>query len=69
MSLHVSYQKEQEYIWFRGGDLNSFLDIRPCIKHRGGAYPSGIPGQCHWMCCIIRNKNMYGLGGGDLNGF
>ena len=24
MSLNVSYHKEQEYIWFRGGDLSSF---------------------------------------------
>ena len=24
VSLNVPYQKEQEYIWFRGGDLNGF---------------------------------------------
>ena len=24
VSLDVSYHKEQEYIWFRGGDLNGF---------------------------------------------
>ena len=24
VSLNVSYQKEQEYMWFRGEDLNSF---------------------------------------------
>ena len=45
MSLHVSYHKEQEYIWFRGGDLNSFLDIRPCIKHRGWGIPPRDPGS------------------------
>ena len=27
MTLHVSYHKEQEYIWFKGGEL-----IRFCIK-------------------------------------
>ena len=26
--LNVSYHKKQEYIWFRGGDMNVFLDIR-----------------------------------------
>ena len=24
MSLNASYHEEQEYIWFMGGDLNSF---------------------------------------------
>ena len=24
MSLNMSYHKEQEYIWFRGGDMSSF---------------------------------------------
>ena len=28
MSMAVSYHMEQEYIWFRGGDLNDFRDIR-----------------------------------------
>ena len=26
--LIVSYHMKQEYIWFRGGDLNGFCDIR-----------------------------------------
>ena len=26
-SLNVSLHKKQEYIWFRGGDLNGFRDI------------------------------------------
>ena len=29
MSLGASYHKEQEYIWFMGGDLNGFCGIRP----------------------------------------
>ena len=24
MSLNLSYHKEHEYVWFRGGDLNGF---------------------------------------------
>ena len=31
-SLNVSLHKEQEYIWFRGEDLNGFRDIRPFMK-------------------------------------
>ena len=27
MLLNAPYLKEQEYIWFMGGDLNSFQDI------------------------------------------
>ena len=26
------YHKEYHYIWFRGGDLNGFRDIKPFIK-------------------------------------
>ena len=32
MSLNAPYLKEQEYIWFMGGDLNSFHDIMHFIK-------------------------------------
>ena len=28
VSLDASYHKEQEYIWFMGGDLNGLCDIR-----------------------------------------
>ena len=31
MSLNAAY-KEQQYIWFMGGDLNSFLDITHFMK-------------------------------------
>ena len=27
MSLNAPYLKEQEYIWFMGGDLNGFQDM------------------------------------------
>ena len=26
------YHKKHEYIWFRGGDWNSFQDIKPFMK-------------------------------------
>ena len=39
--LNVSYHKEYHYIWFRGGDLNGFPDIKPFMKW-GGAFP-GMP--------------------------
>ena len=47
MSLNASYHKEQVYIWLRGGDLNSFRDMRPFMKRRGGAYPREP------MVCVI----------------
>ena len=64
MSLNASFHKKQGYIWFRGGDLNGFWDMRPFMKWRGGANPQGTPGLCHWMRLIIRNNNIYGLGVG-----
>ena len=53
--LDLSYHKEHQCIWFRGGDLNSFWDTRPFMN------PSG----CHWMRLIIRNMNICGLGVGN----
>ena len=32
MSLNAPYHKEQEYIWFMGGDLNGFQDIKHFVK-------------------------------------
>ena len=32
MSLNAPYLKEQEYIWFMGGDLNGFQDIMHFLK-------------------------------------
>ena len=49
VSLDLSYHKEHQYIWFRGGDLNSFWDIRPVMS----------PSLCHWMRRIIRITNIY----------
>ena len=61
MSLNASYHKKQGYIWYRGGDLNGFWDMRHFMKWRGGADHQGIPGLCRWMRLIIRNNNIYGL--------
>ena len=51
----------QVYIWFRGGDLKTFWDIRLLSNEVGGAYPQETYGLCHWMHLLIRNKNIYGL--------
>ena len=32
MSLNAPYLKDQEYIWFIGGDLNGFKDIMHFMK-------------------------------------
>ena len=32
MSLNVPRHKEEEYIWFMGGDLNGFLDMKHFVK-------------------------------------
>ena len=32
MSLNAPYLKEQEYVWFLGGDLNGFQDIMHFMK-------------------------------------
>ena len=30
--MHMSYHKEHEYIWLRGGDLNRFRESKPFMK-------------------------------------
>ena len=62
MSLNAPYLKEQEYIRFMDGDLSGFQDIMHFMKWRGWGMPLGSQDQCHLMCLIIRNKNIYGLG-------
>ena len=44
--LDVSYRKEQKYIWFRGGDLNGFRDIKPFYEVKEVRH---IPGE-HKVC-------------------
>ena len=45
MSLNAPHHKEQEYIWFMGGDLNGFQDIMHFMKRAGGACPWGTQGS------------------------
>ena len=44
MSLNAPHLKEQEYMWFMGGDLNGFQDIMHFIRRAGGVCPRGDPG-------------------------
>ena len=39
VSLNVSYQKKQEYMWFRGEDLNSFEILGLLLSEGVGHVP------------------------------
>jgi hypothetical protein len=57
----TTWHKKQEYMWFRGGDLNGFWDIwaLPISK---GRYQLVWPWPTyHKMPSDTRNKNIYGL--------
>ena len=43
--LNVSYDKEHDYTWFRGWDLNGFRDIKPFMKLMVGEIPGHSPGE------------------------
>ena len=59
----VSHHTEQQYIWFKDGVLYGYWDVKPYMNlEEWGKHSGGTPDQCHWMCLIIRNKNIYGLG-------
>ena len=49
--LNVSYYKIYEYIWFKGGDMNGFRDIKAFMKWRGwgldGHATGRLPRQCY----------------------
>ena len=69
MSLYAHYHKEQEYIWFMGGDLNGFSRFYAFNEMKGVGHaprdpptPPGSQDPCHLMRLIIRIKNIYGLG-------
>ena len=65
--LKVSYHKEYNHIWFRGGDLNSFQYIKPLMKWTG----RGILQGTSWSVPLnasCRKKHVYvWFRGGDLN--
>ena len=51
MLLNAPYHIKQEYILYKGGDLNSFQDIMHFMKLSGWGMPKGDPqgsqGPCH----------------------
>ena len=48
MSLSVPYHKEQEYIWFRDGDLSGPKDFK--LKMGGWALPLG---RCRHLLSML----------------
>ena len=72
MSLNAPHHKEQEYIWFMGGDLNSFQDIMHFMKRGGGPAPRGPPWYPWSMSLNVphhKEQQYIWFLGGDLNGF
>ena len=56
--LNVSYHKICQYKWFRSGDLNSFLDIKPFMSMPGhilGDFPVSVI-----KCILSRRMPVYG---------
>ena len=47
VSLDAAYHREQDYIWFRGGDLNVFGYIRHFMKLRGWGMQPLDPCKCN----------------------
>ena len=68
--LNVYYYKKNEYIWFRGGDLNSSRDIKLLVEGVGHARAAtdGLPSSS--LSALLnayfhkKNINIYGLGVG-----
>ena len=69
MSLNAPHHKEQEYIWFMGGDLNGFQDIMHFMKRAGGACPRGTQGSMSLNAAYHREQQYISFMGGDLNSF
>ena len=69
MSLNVPYHKEQEYIWFMGGDLNSFQDIMHLMKRALGACPRETQRSMSLNAAYRKKQQYIWSMGGDLNGF
>ena len=73
MSLNAPHHKEQEYVWFMGGDLNGFQDIKNFVKWRGvGHAPRGHPGVPRSMSLnapYLKEQEYIWFMGGDLNSF
>ena len=69
MSLNAPHHKEEEYIWFRGGDLNGFQDIMHFMKRAGGACPRGTQESMSLNAAYHKEQQHIWFMGGDLNGF
>ena len=67
MSLKAPHHKEQEYIWFMGGDLNGFQDMH-FMKRAGGAYPGGTQGSMSPNAAYHKELQYIWFMGGDLKG-
>ena len=61
--------KVQEYMWFRGGDLNSFLDLRALPVSGGTGTPRIAMTYKPYDAPIHKVQEYIWFRGGDLNGF
>ena len=68
MSLNAPHHKEQEYIWFMGGDLNGFQDMH-FMKRAGGACPRETQGSMSLNVAYHKEQQYIWFMDGDLNGF
>ena len=71
MAMNESYHKEQEYIWFRGRDLNSFCKVFYEVKGVGHAL-GGVqrdPTYGSLNVSLLKEQEYIWFRGGDLNGF
>ena len=72
MPLNAPYNKEQEYIWFMGGDLNCFQDIIHFMNEGGEVCPRGTTcgAKVHVTNMPYHKEQEYiWFIGGDLNSF
>ena len=61
--------KDQEYMWFRGGDLNGFSDLR-ALPVSGGTGPSRtVMTYIPYDALLNKVQEYIWFRGGDLNGF
>ena len=72
VSLNSSYHNDQECIWFRSGDLNTFWGIRPLMKWKGwGMSPRGALPCIRFMSLNLsyhKDQEYIWFRGRDLNG-
>ena len=67
--LDAPYHKEQEYIWFRGGDLNSFQDIQQFPIPGGVGMTPGVMTYIPLDAPYHKEQECIWFRGGDLNSF